>query len=286
MQVRDRGAHETLARWGAAGTVIDATLTTAADVRALVHDAGPDVVFNLAGYGVDRAERDDDAARWMNGEFPAALASACADLPPSVRKGPRLVHVGSALEYGSAGGVLREDTPCQPTSLYSRTKLAGTEGVRRVCEERGLAAVVARPFTVFGPGEHEGRLFPSLMRAARERTDLPLSEGLQRRDFAFVGDVADALVALATSPHMASGDVVNVATGSMHAVRDFAHTTSVVLGMPAERLRFGALPGYPDEMAHERVSVARYRDRTGRSLPMDLTDAITRAVDAWDTLCS
>jgi nucleoside-diphosphate-sugar epimerase len=182
--------------------------------------------------------------------------------------------------------VLRDDTPCAPSSLYSRTKLAGTEGVRRVSAGRGLPAVVARPFTVFGPGEHEGRLFPSLLRAARDGIDLPLSEGLQRRDFAFVGDVAEALVALATSPSAAAthGDVVNVATGTMHSVRDFVRAAATVLGIPAERLRFGALPAYADEMAHEGVSVERYRRHTGRSLPAHLADALTRAVAAWRAL--
>ena len=77
-----------------------------------------------------------------------------------------MIHVGSALEYGTARGNLNELTAPSPTTLYGRSKLAGTLRVCRAARRRGFRAVTARLFTVYGPGEQPGRLLPSLMAAA------------------------------------------------------------------------------------------------------------------------
>ena len=46
------------------------------------------------------------------------------------------------------------------------SKLAGTKKLNEYCEAYQLAGLTARLFTVYGQGEHPGRLLPSLMDAA------------------------------------------------------------------------------------------------------------------------
>lgn len=220
----------------------------------------PDVVFNLAGYGVDRGERDAALARLLNHELVARLVSAVDSLGgdwPHVR----LVHAGSALEYGTTSGVLREDSPCVATTRYGETKLAGTNALVDHARVSGSWGIVARLFTVYGPGEHTSRLLPTLLAAARSGAEVPLSDGLQRRDFTYVEDVAEGLLRLAVSA-ASPGAIVNLATGVMQPVRDFALSAARVAGIPRERLRFGALPHLPEEMAHSGVSVERLKALT------------------------
>ena len=126
----------------------------------------PAVVFNLAGYGVDRAERDAAIMTALNDALVLELATWSASATHQPWSGVRLLHVGSALEYGPVRGHLHESTTPQPTTDYGRSKLAGTGHVARCGERDGAAAVVARLFTVFGPGEHPGRLLPSLQAAS------------------------------------------------------------------------------------------------------------------------
>lgn len=251
-----------------------------ADLDALPHwipALKPAIVFNLAGYGVDRGETDEPTATRLNHRFVEALGRVVATLPHDRWEGPRLVHVGSALEYGTTGGMLAEESPCTPTTLYGKTKLAGTHALQAVVRETGLDACIARLFTVYGPGEHTGRLLPTLVRAAVDGARVTLSTGEQRRDFAYVEDVAEGLLRLAVSD-VAPGEIVNLGTGTMQRVRTFAETTAGVLGIPADRLHFGVVPVRAEEMQHDGVSVTRMRVLTRWTPGDDIAEGVARTV--------
>ena len=51
-------------------SVIEADLSREATVREVLAGVAPAVVFNLAGYGVDRGERDERLALTVNAELP------------------------------------------------------------------------------------------------------------------------------------------------------------------------------------------------------------------------
>ena len=125
-----------------------------------------------------------------------------------------------------------------------------------VCGSAGLQALVARLFTVYGPGEHEGRLLPTLLNAARTGQPAELTNGLQQRDFIYVEDVAEGLLRLGLSCGT-PGEVVNLATGHLTTVRECAETAARVLSLSAERLRFGTLPTRAEEMQHDPVTLDR-----------------------------
>jgi nucleoside-diphosphate-sugar epimerase len=68
----------------------------------------------------------------------------------------RYVHVGSTSVYGPyRGKPFTEDTPRSPQDDYGRSKRDGEEIVWQRIKE-GLAAVITRPCTVYGPGCNEG----------------------------------------------------------------------------------------------------------------------------------
>ena len=237
----------------------------------------PDVVFNLAGYGVDRSERDEALARRLNRDLVAELTDAVASLGASEWRHARLVHAGSALEYGATGGVLHEGSPTAATTLYGETKLAGTAALVERARASQARAIVARLFTVYGAGEHAGRLLPSILGAAGSGAVVPLSDGVQRRDFAYVEDVAEGLLRLGVSS-VQPGEVVNLASGVMQPVRKFVEAAAAVAGVPRERLHFGAVPTRPEEMSHTGVSVDRLDELTGWRPSPDLQSGIRRTL--------
>jgi nucleoside-diphosphate-sugar epimerase len=135
---------------------------------------------------------------------------------------------------------------------------------------------VARLFTVFGPGEHPGRLLPSLQAAAASGGAVALTAGRQRRDFTYVEDVAEGLLRLAVSG-VRPGEVVHLATGRLTSVREFAESAASVLGIDRQSLRFGALPDLPEEMWQDDVDVERLRALTGWAPETSISDGIRRA---------
>ena len=261
---------------GIQGDVRQLDLRDLGAVETAFHEVRPSVIFNLAGYGVDRSERDPKEARLLNADLVGVLCRIAAGIEDDWR-GLHLVHPGTALEYGVATGDLNEDTPAEPTTLYGRSKLAGTRAVQRACRDSGLRAVVARLFTVYGPGEHPGRLFPALIHAAKTRQPLPLTAGQQLRDFAYVEDVAVGLMLLGAIPE-ASGQVVNLATGKLLSVRDFALQAAQVLRLDEDLLKFGRLPVRGEEMAHNPVNINRLTTLTGWYPPADIRSGVERTL--------
>lgn len=147
-----------------------------------------------------------------------------------------LVAVGSQAEYALRDGLLTEEDPTEPWSVYGAFKA----GFRLVATSSALPSTLAvawaRLFNVVGPGEHPDRLVPSAARALLGRRPMDLSPGQQVRDYIDVEDVARALVHL--HAQRAAG-TFNVSTGQGTSLRVFLCGLAERLGSP-ELLRFGA----------------------------------------------
>ena len=272
--VRDRVAGQRVfSQYGISGEIIEADLRDPLIVRDAILNIRPSIIFNLAGYGVDPAERDKETARLVNAQLVNTICEAMSEVQGTRWFGQDIVHVGSALEYGEIGGNLHEDTLPNPTTLYGQTKLAGTKNLENCCENFGIKGMTARLFTVYGPGERAGRLLPSLLKAASNRSSLPLSAGEQKRDFTYVEDVAAGLLHLGLST-VKHGKIVNLATGRLTSVRNFVEIAAKVLQIPAEMLIFGALPTRPEEMQHDPVTIERLKELTGWFPPTNISEGI------------
>jgi len=278
-QVRDRG-H--LPRdIAATAEVWVSDLGRPGSARDLIQRAQPQVVFSLVGYGVAKGERLARDYTRLNAELPAEIAREL--LRTAETRDATLVHVGSALEYGAEAGSLDEASNCLPTTEYGRSKLAGTLALEESRKE-GLACLTGRAFTVFGLGEREGRLVPSLL-AARDRSGrIPLSSGRQERDWIYVEDIARALVGLAAiAPKKIrareapfDAPAINLASGALRSVREFTELLARALDIREDRLGFGDLPGLAEEMFHPAVPIARLQRALGWTPPKDPTPAFRR----------
>ncbi|MBV2356276.1 NAD(P)-dependent oxidoreductase [Streptomyces sp. J2-1] len=176
--------------------------------------AAPDAVVNCAG----ATGGDPVALAEANARGPAVLAAALRAAVPTAR----LVHLGSAAEYGPGvpGSPVPETAPASPVTPYGATKLAGTLAIGAA----GLDAVVLRVGNPVGPGAPEtglpGRI-AALLRA--EGSDpaavLRLGDLSAHRDFVDVRDLARA-VALALTVRGALPPVLNIGGGLAVPVRE------------------------------------------------------------------
>lgn len=103
-----------------------ADLTNPAACAAAIREARPVAVINAAAWtAVDKAESEEAAATVVNGEAPAAMARACADL------GIPLVQISTDYVFdGSGARPWAPDDATAPLNAYGRSKLAGEKGVR------------------------------------------------------------------------------------------------------------------------------------------------------------
>jgi len=244
----------------------------------LMDDVRPAVVFNLAGYGVGPEEDDGKRAQALNVDLVERLVQERPDHHRPAWPGPRLVHAGSIAESGPPEE-LHPATPATRAAItYARTKRAGSDAAASAARRSPLAAVVARLFTVYGPGERPGRLLPSLLEAARTGAPIDLSEGAQRRDFTYVEDVAEGLLRLgAAAPP--PGPVLDVATGRLTSVREFAERAAEVLGIRRSALRFGRRPDGRFDLRHPPADVANLERHLGWRPGVAIVEGVRRTRD-------
>ena len=95
-------------------------------------------------------------------------------------------------------------------------------------------------------------------------------------------DVAHGLLLLGLQPEPLAEGALNLATGALTAVRDFALTAGKAFGIPEERMKFGALSTRPEEMAHDPVSVRRLAELVGWWPPTGIEEGARRTAEELD----
>jgi UDP-glucose 4-epimerase len=210
-----------------------------ADIRDGIDAGGADVVFHLAAQAdVQTSVRrpDQDAAINVVGTvrvLEAARASGAQVLFSST---------GGAI-YGECDAPAPESAPRRPVSPYGIAKLCAEEYLAGWNRIHGTDHVALRFGNVFGPRQDSslegGVVSIFLERLARGEETLIFGDGLQSRDFVFVGDVVDAL--LAAVGH--AGDVFNVGTGEETSVLELHRLCAKVAGVDAEPRLEGARLG-------------------------------------------
>ncbi|MGB5758584.1 MAG: NAD-dependent epimerase/dehydratase family protein [Acidimicrobiales bacterium] len=127
----------------------------------------------------------------------------------------RFVYASSSSVYGdSLSSSTTELEPLEPVSPYGATKLDGERLCRDIAAGEGMATVILRYFTVFGPGQRPDMAMHRLIEAAHRQTAFPLyGTGEQVRDFTYVDDVVNATLLAATNA-VPPGSVFNVAGGT------------------------------------------------------------------------
>jgi nucleoside-diphosphate-sugar epimerase len=234
--------------------------------RALVDRVRPDELLHLAwtterGTFWESPEND----RWLAASRDLVERFAAAG-------GRRAVIAGTCAEYRwGAADRLREDSPLAPHSRYAAAK----DAVRREVEQvPGLAVAWARLFFLYGPGQDDHRLVPSVIDALARGERPQLTQGSHRRDYLYVDDAATALTQLLSAELTGP---VNVASGRASAIRDLVLAIARALDR-SELIEFGALEA-PDEPELVEADIQRLRHAIGfapRSLESGVAETVSR----------
>ena len=208
--------------------VVEGDIRTDAD--AVFDEARPELCFHLAaqadvGTSVERPEFDAEVN----------VLGTLRVLEAARRHETQVVFssTGGAL-YGECERPAREDDPREPLAPYGTSKLAGEEYLATWNRLHGAQHVSLRFANAFGPrqlAKLEGGVVAIFMDRllAGERVRI-FGDGTQTRDFVFVGDIVESM--LAAAGH--DGGVYNIGTGVETSVNELYDVCRRIAGSDAE----------------------------------------------------
>ena len=180
--------------------------------------------------------------------------------------------------YGECHGPTPEDAEPRPLSPYGIAKLCGEQYVLGWNRIHGANHMVLRFANVYGPRQDSslegGVVSIFLERMARGEETTIFGDGLQSRDFVYVGDVVDALLAAGGR----KPGVYNVGSGRETTVLDLHRACRAVAGSEAEPLFADARLG---DVRRSALDVSRAARELGWQAKMTLPEGLART---WEWL--
>ncbi len=241
---------------------------------------GKDYIFHLAGQ-VNHVDsmRNPIQDLDINCKGTLVLLEACAHHNRDVR----IIFAGTRGEYGKSVKIpVDEDHPTNPVGVYAVTNLTAEKMVLVYHNVKGLQGICLRITNTFGPRHQmmhdEYGVLNWFIRKALDNEAIPVfGDGTILRDFLYIDDLVEALLACAISPK-AYGDVYNVGSGRGISFRDLAEKIVAIAGsgnvayVPFTRERKEVEPG--DYVA----DISKIRQIVGWSPHVPLEEGIRKTV--------
>jgi nucleoside-diphosphate-sugar epimerase len=166
----------------------------------------------------------------------------------------------SSYVYGNPRSLpIAEDHPLQPLNPYSHSKILAENAVAYYQSQFGLRATVVRPFNIYGPGQDERFLVPTIIRQSVDPRieNITVRDLRPRRDFIHVRDLVALLIA--TLSRVDDG-VFNAGSGTSFAVAEVVEAVNAALERPKPVESTG------DQRREEVLDVVADVSRAGRVL--------------------
>jgi UDP-glucose 4-epimerase len=193
----------------------------------------------------------------------------------------RVVLTSSGAVYGDQGEQpLTESTPPDPHSPYAVSKLAAEHYVRTIGSLWGIETVSLRVFNAFGPHQPlpaaHPPVIPHFLRQASQGGTLVIhGQGSQTRDFVFINDALEAMVAAATAPDI-DRLVINIGSGQETSIRDLAQAVMETMNVKTDWMANEDHDPGPSRMC---ADIQLARKKLGYQPRFDLREGLKRMID-------
>lgn len=173
----------------------------------------------------------------------------------------RVVLASSGTVYGEQSHQpVQEEMKPNPIAPYAVSKIAAEYYVSTLGRLYGIETVALRIFNAYGPRQSlpvsHAPVIPLFLRQILMNGSIVLFQGgRQTRDFIFIDDVIDALVAAATAPEI-DQSIINVGSGSELSIRELARRIEKVTGRKAEKIESPSQEGGVSRLVAD-ISLAR-----------------------------
>lgn len=257
------------------GSILDADLL---DIAA----AGADAIVHLAARpSVPRSIADPVASHHAN-------ASGTVEVLEAARRvgNVHVVLASSSSVYGRNPTLPKsEDLRTEPMSPYAVSKLATEQYALAYAHCFDLPVLPFRFFNVYGPLQAAGHAYaaaiPAFIDAALRDQPIPIDgDGLQSRDFTYVGSVTDAITT-ALERGVTSDIPVNLAFGTRRTLLEVIDALGDLLGRELPRAHRDPRPG---DVRHSQADGTRLATLLPDVAPREFDTGLAATVEWLRTL--
>ncbi len=198
----------------------------------------------------------------------------------------RVVFAGSAAVYGEEPTLPKHEGMLPaPISPYGVEKITGELYLKAWPKLYGVETVTLRYFNVFGPRQdpsspYSGVISIFVQRALSGAPITVFGDGMQTRDFVFVGDVAEANYRAGTVPGV-SGATFNVARGEQTTLVELLAMLGRIVGRDLAPTFAEARGG---DIRYSIADVRAARDALGWAAQVGVEDGLRKLVDWFATI--
>jgi UDP-glucose 4-epimerase len=192
-----------------------------------------------------------------------------------------LIHFSSSEAYGSAVHTpMNEEHPLLPSTSYGASKAAQDLLLLSYCNNFGNDIRIIRPFNNIGPGQNDFSYSAVVPRTIRRilmgKEPEIFGDGLQTRDFIYVGDTCKAAIKIALNDAL-KGEVINIASGKEVSIKDLINSICKLMGYNG---RIMYRPPRPGDVRRHYADITKARELLSFEPETSLEDAL-RIVINW-----
>lgn len=167
----------------------------------------PDYIFHLAAYGNHYDQKDIDHTIYANIIKTYTLLRSSLEIP---YKG--FFNFSTSSVYGKKISAMSERDLPEPNTPYACTKMASEHLANAFFYDCDKPIVNIRPFSVYGPGEADNRLIPTIIRSLVNKEHMTLYPD-PVHDWIYIDDFVAGVYRVMELVDRFKGDVVNIGTG-------------------------------------------------------------------------
>ena len=183
---------------------------------------------------------------------------------------------GSQAEYGRVEGLLKSDTPAFPENGYGMAKLCAGQMSRVEAKALDIDHVWVRILSVYGPHDGPMTMISGTIRKLLAGERPALTAGIQRWDYLYAGDAADAFYLAAC--HGRNGAVYPLGSGQAIPLKDYIIQMRDAID-PALPLGLGEVPYGPLQVMHLQADISALQADTGFVPKTPFAEGIRRTMD-------
>lgn len=193
----------------------------------------------------------------------------------------RVIFISSGTIYGNQRiQPVRESNRPNPRSPYAVSKLAAEYYIRTIGALWGIETVCLRVFNAYGPGQRlpltNAPVIPYCLRQAFDNGTIVVhGGGDQTRDYVYIDDVTNAMVAAATAPKL-NRLIINIGSGEETSVNDLIQKVIEITGKKPEIMMNHSHDSGPSRL---RADTTTAKKRLGYHPKIKLEEGLKRILE-------